>query len=146
MLSPGLLTHLVREAIDAARTGDLHDVDEAIYRISQLGDVMDLLAMCRVCADTAVRALLALYGPADPSRGEMWVLDDLGDAQGPERLFAARVVTAHANRDSDTVCALVMAADRAGGSERCGSLRELLLYAAGLDARAAQMKRAARNE
>ncbi|WP_158678682.1 hypothetical protein [Streptomyces sulphureus] len=120
------------------RTGDLHDVDEAIHRLVQRGDAIDLLAACRAFASTAVRALVALHGPLSAARGEMWVLDDLGDAQDrPERQFAARLVTAHANQDGDTVTALVLVLTRASGDERRGSLRELLTYAAGLVARAA---------
>lgn len=134
MLNPALLTHLVREAVDAVRTGDLRDRDEAIGRLVQRGEVMpDLLAVCRVFAASAVQSLRVLYGPEAPTQGEMWVLG-LNDVwRPPAQVFAARVVTAHANSDSDMVTALVSALHQASGVERCGSLRELLMYAAQLE-------------
>ncbi|QKW07000.1 hypothetical protein HUT18_11895 [Streptomyces sp. NA04227] len=122
-------------------------VTAAVGELAERGDLFDVLSACRVFAYTAVHALLALYGPPDSGLGEVWVLDDLGDAEGrPERLFAARLVTAHANGDQDTVTALVVAAFRAARRERSGSLRELVTYAAGLDARAAQKDRHERND
>ncbi|WP_433856733.1 hypothetical protein [Streptomyces kronopolitis] len=147
MLSPGLLTHLVREAGDAARAGDVDDVAATVGELTARGDLLDVLSACQEFACTAVRALLALYGPPNAAQGEAWVLDDLGDAEGqPERLFAARLVTAHANGDQDAVTALVVAACRAARCERSGSLRELVTYAAGLNARAAQKDQHERDE
>ncbi|MFE4796164.1 hypothetical protein ACFRFL_13870 [Streptomyces sp. NPDC056708] len=139
MLSPGLLTHWTREALTAARAGDGDHADEVAGRIADRSDALDLVAVCRVVADTAVRALCALYQAPDTARGEVWVLDRLGDAEGqPERMFAARLVTAYANRDHDIVIALVAAAARASRDERADSLRSLISYAARLDVRAAR--------
>jgi hypothetical protein len=146
VLSPGLLTHLTRAAVQAARGGDEELAARTAGRIADEGDPLDLIAVCRVVADTALRALLALYGPPDAARGEVWVLDDLGDAEGhPARLFAARLVTAYANRDGDTVTALVAAAAGASPVERAESLRSLVSFAAGLEARAAQSKEGTEN-
>lgn len=139
MLSPGLLTHLTRAALAATRSGDEDLAEHTTGRIADQGDALDLLAVCRVVADSALRALLTLYGLPDAAQGEVWVLDDLGDAEGhPERLFACRVVTAYANGDQDTVTALVAAAAGASPAERVGSLRELVSFTAGLEARAAR--------
>ncbi|MFI1954833.1 hypothetical protein ACH437_23795 [Streptomyces xinghaiensis] len=139
MLSPGLLTHWTREALEAARGADEERAREITWRIVAGADVLDLLAVCRVAADTALRALLVLYRRPDPDRGEAWVLDHLGNAErDPAQLFAARLVTAYANCDHDHVTALVAAAAGASLRERAESLRTLLAYAAGLDARAAQ--------
>lgn len=138
MLSPGLLTVWTRQALAAARAGDEDLAAETAGRIADAADALDLVAVCRVVADTALRGLLVLYGPPDAARGEAWVLDDLGDAAGrPARVFAARVVTAYANCDHDTVTALVAAAAGATPVERAESLQSLITYAAGLDARAA---------
>jgi hypothetical protein len=139
VLSPGLLTHWTREALEAARAGDDYLVGEIAEQITERASVLDLLAASRVAADTAVRALRAMYRQPDPERGEVWVLDQLGSAEGrPERLFAARLVTAYANRDDDLVTALVAAAAEASPAERAESLRSLMTYAAWLDARAAR--------
>lgn len=141
MLSPGLLTRLTWAAVQAARVGDEALAARTADRIADEGDALDLIAACRVVADTALRALLVLYGPPDAARGEVWVLDRLGDAEGhPERVFAARLVTAYANADHDTVTALVAAAAGASPVQRAGSLRSLVTFAAELDARAAQGK------
>jgi hypothetical protein len=141
VLSPGLLTHLTRAAVQAARGGDEELAAHTAGRIAEDGDALDLIAACRVVADTALRALLLLYGPPDAARGEVWALDDLGDAEGnPARLFAARLVTAYANADHDTVTALVAAAAGASPEERVESLRALVSFAAGLEARAAHDK------
>ncbi|MGW6391130.1 hypothetical protein ACWFR1_11635 [Streptomyces sp. NPDC055103] len=138
MLSPGLLTHWTREALEAARGGNDELAGEIAARISERADALDLVAGCRVVADTALRALLTLYGLPDEARGEAWVLDQLGDAEGhPERMFAARLVTAYANHDHDHVTAFVAAAAGASPHERAESLRSLVSYAAELDARAA---------
>ncbi|MFB8347992.1 hypothetical protein [Streptomyces niveus] len=138
MLSPGLLTRWTREALDAARTGDEDLAGEIGSRIADQADALDLVAACRVVADTAVRALRVMYRQPDAGRGEAWVLDQLGDAeQDPARLFAARVVTAYANCDFDSVTALVAAAG-ASPAERAESFRSLVTYAAGLNARAAR--------
>ncbi|MFD3608980.1 hypothetical protein ACFWXA_13065 [Streptomyces atroolivaceus] len=138
MLSPGLLTHWTREALEAARAGNNELASEVTARIAERADALDLVAVCRVVADTAVRALRVLYRQPDAGRGEAWVLDQLGDAEGdPARLFAARLVTAAANQDHDTVTALVAAAAGAFPHERAESLRSLVSYAAELDARAA---------
>lgn len=139
MLSPGLLTHWTREVMEAARARDEDLVVNTVGRIVDRGDVLDLLAVCRVVADTASRALLVLYRAPEAGQGEAWVLDDLGDAERrPEPLFAARLVSAYANRDSDLVTALVMAVAGASRTERAESLRSLVTYAAGLYARAAR--------
>ena len=139
MLSPGLLTHWTREAVDAAAAENDRLVSNVVGRIIARADALDLLAVCRVVADGASRALLALHGPLDESQGEVWVLTDIGDAEEqPSLLFAARVVTAYANGDSDIVAALVAAAVRASPIERAESLRSLVIYAAGLRAQAAR--------
>ncbi|MFD5788652.1 hypothetical protein ACFWH1_18765 [Streptomyces sp. NPDC127037] len=139
MLSPGLLTHWTQAALDAARAGDEPTTAEVAGRICEVADVLDLVATCRLVAGTAVRALLVLYEPPDPAAGEAWALVELGDAEGhPERLFAARLITAHANQDSATVTALVAAAAGASHAQRTESLRALLSYAARLDAEAAR--------
>jgi hypothetical protein len=139
VLSPGLLTHWTREALEAARAGNDHLTFEIAWQITDQADVLDLLAACRVIADTAARALCVLHQQPDTDRGEAWVLDELGDAEGhPARLFAARLVTAYANHDHDHVTALVAAAAGASPAERAESLRSLATYAAGLDAQAAQ--------
>jgi hypothetical protein len=139
MLSPGLLTHLTREALEAARAGDDDRTVEITGRITDQADALDLVAACRVVAHSALRALLALYRMPDTARGEAWVLDQLGNAEGhPERLFAARLITAYANHDHDHVTALVAAAAAASRTERAESLRSLVTYAAELDARAAR--------
>lgn len=138
MLSPGLLTHLIRVTVQAGRSGDEELAGKTADRIAVDGDALDLLAACRVVADTALRALLALYGLPAAAAGQAWVLDDFGDVEGhPERLFAARVVTAYANHDGDIVTALVAAAAGASPMERAGSLRSPVQFAAGLEARAA---------
>lgn len=140
-MSPGLLTHLVREARDAACGGDHRWAADVVQRIAEEGDALDLVAACRVFADTAVRALHVLYPPPDVTRGEMWALTDLGSADGcPHRLFASRLVTAHANKDQESVTALAAAAADACPADRAASLRELVTFAAGLDARAATQK------
>ncbi|WP_199570594.1 hypothetical protein [Streptomyces murinus] len=139
MLSPGLLTLWTRQVLEAAHRGDEGLVDDVAARISDRADALDLLAVCRVVAAEALRALVVLYRPPDPARGEVWVLDQLGDAEGrPDRLFAARLVTAYANHDHDHVTALVAAAAGASRDERAESLRALVTYAAGLNARAAR--------
>ncbi|MCX4550542.1 MULTISPECIES: hypothetical protein [unclassified Streptomyces] len=141
MLSPGLLTHWTRQALDAAFAGDEGMVAVTADLIADGGDALDLLSSCRVVADTAVRALLVLYRAPDTAGGEVWVLDQLGDTECPPGLlFAARVVTAYANRDTDLVTALVVAAAGATRNERAESLRSLVTYAAGLDAQAARQK------
>ncbi|BBA98279.1 hypothetical protein RVR_4410 [Actinacidiphila reveromycinica] len=138
MLSPGLLTEWTRQVLEAAHRGDEDLVDDVTGRIAERADVLDLLAFCRVVAAEAMRALLVLYRAPDAAVGEAWVLDRLGNAEGyPARLFAARLVTAYANRDHDHVTALVAAAAGASRDERAESLRVLVTYAAGLDARAA---------
>lgn len=138
MLSPDLLSHWTRGALEAARTGDTELAGEIAGRLAERADALDLVAACRVVATIAVRALRVLYRQPDARRGEAWVLDRLGDAEGdPARLFAARLVTASANHDHDTVTALVAAAARASLHERTESLRSLFSYAAELDARAA---------
>lgn len=139
VLSPGLLTHWTRQALTAARDGDIELTAETTGRIADRADAMDLVAVCRVVADTALRALLALYGPPDAARGEAWVLDDVGDAgDRPDQLFSLRLVTAYANHDHDTVTALAMAAAGASPEERAESLWWLVTYAAELEARAAR--------
>lgn len=139
MLSPGLLTLWTRLALTAARTGDADLAAETAWRIAAQSDALDLAAACRVIADAALKALLVLYGPPAADRGEAWVLDQLGDAEGqPPRLFAARLLTAYANRDHDTVSALAAAAAAASPVERAESLQSLITYAAGLEARAAR--------
>ncbi|MFI9026376.1 hypothetical protein [Streptomyces sp. NPDC053560] len=140
-MSPGLLTHLVREAREAACGGDHRWAADIVQRIADEGDALDVVAACRVFADTAVRALHVLYEPPDAAQDEMWALTDLGCADGcPHRMFAARLVTAHANQDSETVIALAAAAADACPADRAASLRELVTYAAGLEARAAGQK------
>ncbi|MFJ6014528.1 hypothetical protein [Streptomyces sp. NPDC092952] len=139
MLSPGLLTLWTRQAMEAARDQDLVLVGEITGRIADQGDALDLLAACRVMAYRAWQALLVLYRGPDSARGEAWVLDQVGDAaNNPPRLFAARLVTAYANRDHELVTALVAAAAGASPAERAESLRSLVTYAAELDARAAR--------
>ncbi|GAA2948822.1 hypothetical protein ACFPN0_14860 [Kitasatospora cinereorecta] len=139
MLSPGLLTLWTRQAMEAARAQDKAVSGEITARIADQGDVLDLLAACRVMAYQARQALLVLYRGPDFDQGEAWVLDQLGDAAGnPFRLFAARLVTAYANRDHELVTALVAAAAGASPFERAESLRSLVTYAAELDARAAR--------
>ncbi|MFD4315062.1 hypothetical protein [Streptomyces sp. NPDC058548] len=141
MLSPGLLTHWTRAVLAAARAGDDDATAEIAGRIADQADALDLVAVCRVVADTALRALLVLYRLPDTAAGEAWVLDQLGDAEGhPARLFAARLVTAYANSDHDTVTVLVAAAAGASRTQRAESLQSLVTYAAGLDARAARRK------
>lgn len=141
MLSPGLLTHWTRQALDAALAGDDGLVAESAGRIADTGDALDLLSACRVAADVAMRALVVLYRAPDAALGEAWVLDQLGDAEyRPALLFAARVVTAYANEDTDMVTALVLAAAGATRNDRTESLRSLMTYAAGLDAKAARRK------
>ncbi|MEC3995237.1 hypothetical protein VSR01_17510 [Actinacidiphila sp. DG2A-62] len=138
MLSPGLLTHWTREALEAARAGNDSLAAEIAGQITDQADALDLLAACRVIADTAARALRAMYQQPDAERGEAWVLDQLGDAaEHPPRLFAVRLVTAYANHDHDHVTALVAAAG-ASPAERAESLWSLTTYAAGLDAQAAR--------
>ncbi|MFJ7592472.1 hypothetical protein ACIQZO_34905 [Streptomyces sp. NPDC097617] len=138
MLSPGLLTLWTREALEAARAQDDALTVEITARIADRGDALDLLATCRVMAHAARLALLTLHCGPDFDRGEAWVLDQLGDAaDDPAGLFAARLVTAYANRDHDHVTALVAAAG-ASPAERAESLRSLVTYAAELDARAAR--------
>lgn len=137
-MTPGLLTFLIRSALKAAQDGDQELTAEMTGRLARDGDALDLVAACRVMADIGLRALLVLYGQPDAARGEAWVLDQLGDAEGhPPRLFAARLVTAYANHDDDTVTALAAAAAGATRNERAESLRSLVIYAAGLKARAA---------
>lgn len=139
MLSPVLLTRWTREALTAARAGDTVTAAETAGLIADRGDAFDLIASCRVIADAALRALIVLYGTPDAARGEAWVLDELGDAEGrPELLFPPRLVTAYANHDTEHVTALIAAAARASPTERAGSLRSLVTYAAQLDARAAR--------
>lgn len=146
-MTPGLLTFLTRTALKAARAGDRALTAEMTGQLARDGDALDLLAACRVMADIGLRALLVLYGPPDTARGEAWVLDELGDAEGhPCRLFAARLVTAYANHDDDTVTALAVAAAGASPLERAESLRSLVTYAAGLDARAARQTHDGRND
>ncbi|MFD6935297.1 hypothetical protein ACFWAP_03945 [Streptomyces goshikiensis] len=138
MLSPGLLTYWTREALRTARAGYADETGVICGRITDRTDALDLIAVCRVVADTALRALLAMHGPPDELAGEVWVLEGIGDE--PDRMFAARLVTAYANRDHDTVTALVAAAANASPGERTESLRSLVTYAADLDAQAAQHK------
>lgn len=83
MLSPGLLTHWTRQALDAAFAGDEGMVAVTADLIADGGDALDLLSSCRVVADTAVRALLVLYRAPDTAGGEVWVLDQLGDTECP---------------------------------------------------------------
>lgn len=138
-MTPGLLTFLTRSALEAAQAGDRALAAEMTGRLARDGDALDLVSACRVMADIGLRALLVLYGPPNTARGEAWVLDQLGDAEGhPPRLFAARLVTAYANHDDDTVTALAAAASGATRTERAESLRALVTYAAGLDACAAR--------
>lgn len=140
-MTPGLLVFLTRSALEAAQAGDQALTSEMTGRLARDGDALDVVAACRVMADIGLRALLALYGAPDAARGEAWVLDQLGDTEGhPYRMFAARLVTAYANHDNDTVTALAAAASGATRTERAESLRALVTYAAGLDARAARLK------
>lgn len=126
-------------ALAAARAGDYARTGEITGWIADQGSVSNLAAVCRAVAETALQALLALYWPPDAGRGEAWVLDRLGNAAGhPPRLFAARLLTAYANRDEPMVTALVAAAAGASRNERAESLRSLVIYAVGLDARAAR--------
>ncbi|MEU1815204.1 hypothetical protein ABZ543_08395 [Streptomyces roseifaciens] len=137
MLSPVLLTHWTRALIFAARTDDGDLIEEITRRIARQGDALDLIAVCRVIADTAQRALLALYGPPDAARGEVWALEYLDDPdEDPETLFAARLVTAYANRDNDHVTAFVAAVAAAPLEQRAESLWSLVAYAVGLEAQA----------
>ncbi|KPI33366.1 hypothetical protein OV450_1454 [Actinobacteria bacterium OV450] len=136
MLSPGLLTVWTREALAAARAGDRFDADELAGRIADRGDVMDLIAVCRVVADAAMRALIAVHGPLVD--GEAWVLDPAEEDDSPADVFAGRLITAYTNRDHDTVTALVAAAASASPTERTESLQSLISYAAELEARAVQ--------
>ncbi|MFF4292187.1 hypothetical protein ACFY0N_00855 [Streptomyces vinaceus] len=136
MLTPGLLTYWTREALAAARAGNDDLAAEVCGRITERCDVLDMVAVCRVVADTALRGLLALHGPPDAAAGEAWVLENPGDT--PDEVFAGRLVTAYANRDHDTVTALVAAAAGASPPERAESLRSLMSYAAQLDEQAAQ--------
>jgi hypothetical protein len=138
VLSPGLLTLWTRHVLEAARAGDTDLVAEVAARIADRADALDLAASCRVVADTARRALLALHGPLDAARGEAWVLSWPGGEGQPARLFAARLITAYCNTDHDTVTALAAAAAGASPVERAESLRALATYAAELDARAAR--------
>ncbi|MFF4388522.1 hypothetical protein ACFY0G_17345 [Streptomyces sp. NPDC001552] len=139
MLSPGLLTYWTREALAAARAGNDDATGDICGQITDRTDALDLIAVCRVVADTALRALLAMQEPPDELAGEAWVLED-PPTEAPDRLFAARLVTAYANRDHDTVTALVAAAANASRDERAESLWSLVNYAAGLDAQAAQYR------
>ncbi|MEU2487120.1 hypothetical protein ABZ593_21235 [Streptomyces sp. NPDC012617] len=137
MLSPGLQTLWTRQALQAARDQDEDLVADLAGRIADQSDVLDLEATCRVMAYQALKALLVLYRGPRFDRGEAWVLDHLGDAaDDPALLFAARLVTAYANRDHDLVTALVAAAARASRNERAQSLRSLMTYTAELEARA----------
>lgn len=137
-MTPGQLTYLTRSALEAAQAGDRRLTAEMTGRLARDAGALDLVAACRVMADIGLRALLVLYRAPDPARGEAWVLDQLGDAEGhPPRLFAARLVTAYANADDSTVTALAAVAAGATRVERAESLRALVTYAAGLDARAA---------
>ncbi|MGW6456313.1 hypothetical protein ACWF94_10365 [Streptomyces sp. NPDC055078] len=139
MLSPGLLTLWTCQVMEAARDQDEDLAGEITARISDQGDALDLLAACRGMAHEARQALLVLYRGPNFDRGEAWVLNEFGDAaDDPARLFAARLVTAYANRDHDHVTALVAAAAGASPAERAESLRSLVTYAAELDARAAR--------
>ncbi|WNI20327.1 hypothetical protein [Actinacidiphila sp. ITFR-21] len=140
-MTPGQLTYLTRCALEAAQAGDRRRTAEMTGRLAREADALDLVSACRVMADIGLRALLVLYGQPNAARGEAWVLDQLGDAEGhPCRLFAARLVTAYANADNDTVTALAAVAAGATPAERAESLRSLATYAAGLDARAARQK------
>jgi len=135
VLSPAQLTQWTRQALDAARRGDEVLAAMTAGWVADRGDVLDLVAACRVVADLALRALLVLYAP--PAHGEVWVLHELGNAVGhPERVFAARLVTAYANQDQELVTALVAAAAGASPTERADSLRALVTNAVGLDAQA----------
>ncbi|MGW1989664.1 hypothetical protein [Embleya sp. NPDC001921] len=136
-MSPRLLTHWTRAALAAARAGDDDVAADAVERIADDGDVLDLVAVCRVMADVASRALVVMFGLRDMSEGKPWALEQVEDARRePELLFAGRVVTAYANGDGDLVTALVATVARASRGERAEALRSLVMYAAELEARA----------
>lgn len=135
-----MLTYWTREVLASVRAGhyDLAAVKAA--HVADEGTLLDLVAVCRVLADTALRALTEVFGEPDPD-DEVWILDQIDeDHAGPHWMFAARVVTAHANQDSDMVTALVAAAAHATHRERAEALLALVTYASQLDAYVAHHK------
>lgn len=138
-MSPGVVAFWSRTGAEAARAGDDGLAVEVAARVAAEGGFLDLVAVCRCVADVAVRALAVLHTPPDLSRDQRWVLASTEGATA-DQLFAVRLVTAYANRDSDGVTALVAAMAVASEAERVQSLRSLMTYAAGCHAQAAHYR------
>ncbi|MFD3978354.1 hypothetical protein ACFWR6_07175 [Streptomyces griseus] len=138
-MSPGVVAFWSRTGAEAVRAGNDGLAVEVAGQVAEGGGLLDLVAVYRCVADVAVRALAVLHTPPDLTRGQRWVLTSTEGATN-DQLFAVRLVTAYANRDSDMVTALVAAVAEAPEDERVQSLRSLMTYAAGCHAQAAHYR------
>lgn len=142
-----------REAAEAVHRALAHGLDgDNDAAIQQMTDVLTntdrhlAYACAHGVAEAGLKALQTVFGDRAPdiTKGEYWVLNQLGDGAGEDdpdsALFALRFLIAHCNDDRAMANALYMALESAGEMARLRGLGRLFCDVVGLLRSAEQHK------
>ncbi|MEV6738620.1 hypothetical protein AB0N14_17495 [Streptomyces sp. NPDC051104] len=144
MMDTDAAARRIYAALAAAMDGDADTAADHIQAVATDGDINRIYGICCALGHAATRSLQVTFGDQapQPSRGDMWVLQQLEPELRPDRaqsgedspaqLFSLRFIVAYANGDTAADEALFEAAAQIGDEHLVRCVVQLVADTAGL--------------